>query len=86
MTQREILFQGRDDLLVNGLRLTVVADETSPCTTNILGAKGAGECGSTGAPPAVVGAVCDALKDFGVVHLDMPISGEDVWRAMNGGR
>ncbi|MCZ6591149.1 MAG: xanthine dehydrogenase family protein molybdopterin-binding subunit [Alphaproteobacteria bacterium] len=65
---------------------TVVADETSPCTTNILGAKGAGECGSTGAPPAVVGAVCDALKDFGVVHLDMPISGEDVWRAINGGR
>lgn len=64
----------------------VVADETSPCTTNILGAKGAGECGSTGAPPAVVSAVCDALKDFGVVHLDMPISGEAVWRAINGGR
>ena len=65
---------------------TVVADETSPCTTNILGAKGAGECGSTGAPPAVVSAVCDALKDFGVVHLDMPISAEDVWRAIAGGR
>ncbi len=63
---------------------TVVADETSPCTTNILGAKGAGECGSTGAPPAVVSAVCDALKDYGVVHLDMPISAEDVWRAING--
>ena len=63
---------------------TVVADETSPCTTNILGAKGAGECGSTGAPPAVVSAVCDALKDFGVVHLDMPITGEDVWRAIIG--
>ena len=62
---------------------TVIADETSPCTTNILGAKGAGECGSTGAPPAVVSAVCDALKDFGVVHLDMPISAEDVWRAIN---
>jgi carbon-monoxide dehydrogenase large subunit len=62
---------------------TVVADETSPCTTNILGAKGAGECGSTGAPPAVVSAVCDALKDHGVVHLDMPISAEDVWRAIN---
>ena len=64
---------------------TVVADETSPCTTNILGAKGAGECGSTGAPPAVVSAVCDALKDFGVVHLDMPITGEDVWRAISEG-
>jgi len=61
---------------------TVVADETSPCTTNLLGAKGAGECGSTGAPPAVVAAVCDALKDHGVVHLDMPITAETVWRAL----
>ena len=25
----------------------------------------------------------DALKDFGVVHLDMPICAEDVWRAIN---
>jgi len=62
--------------------LTVVADETSPCTTNLLGAKGAGECGSTGAPPAVVAAVCDALKGHGVVHLDMPITAETVWRAL----
>jgi carbon-monoxide dehydrogenase large subunit len=33
----------------------------------------------------VVSAVVDALKDYGVTHLDMPIRGEDVWRVLAGG-
>lgn len=45
-----------------------------PCTTNPLGAKGAGEAGAIGAPPAVVNAVVDALAPFGVEHVDMPIT------------
>ena len=57
-------------------------DESSPCTTNPLGAKGAGECGATGAPPAVVSAVLDALRPFGVTHLEMPIRAETVWQIL----
>jgi len=50
---------------------------------NPLGAKGAGEAGTIGAPPAVVNAVVDALTPFGVTHLDMPLTPEVVWRAMH---
>ena len=53
-----------------------------PCTTNPLGVKGVGEAGVTGAPPAVVGAVVDALSEFGVRHIDMPLTPEKVWRAI----
>ncbi len=56
-----------------------------PCTTNPLGVKGAGEAGSVGAPPAVINAIVDALKDLGVQHIDMPATPERIWRAMNGG-
>ena len=54
----------------------------SPC--NSLGAKGIGESGAVGAPPAVMNAVVDALSVFGVRHMDMPATPEKVWRAMNG--
>ncbi len=61
-----------------------VAFEAVPCTTNPLGVKGVGEAGVTGAPPAVVGAVVDALSEFGVRHIDMPLTPEKVWRAIRG--
>ena len=61
-----------------------VTFEGGPCTTNPLGAKGVGEAGVTGAPPAVVGAVVDALSEFGVRHIDMPLTPEKVWRAIRG--
>jgi len=50
-----------------------------PTPVNELGVKGAGEGGACGAPPAIVSAACDAL---GVAHLDMPLTGERVWRAL----
>jgi carbon-monoxide dehydrogenase large subunit len=53
-----------------------------PCKTNALGVKGAGEAGATGAPPAVVGAVVDALKGYGIRHIDMPLTPERVWQAI----
>ena len=53
-----------------------------PCTTNELGVKGAGESGCCAAPPAVVGAVADALKHLGIHHIDMPLTPERVWRAI----
>ena len=52
--------------------------------TNPLGVKGAGESGSTGAPPAVINAIVDALDELGVTHIDMPATPERVWRAIRG--
>jgi aerobic carbon-monoxide dehydrogenase large subunit len=57
-------------------------DESVPCRTNLLGVKGCGELGTIGAVPAVVHAVLDALHDRGVLHLDMPLTPEKVWRAL----
>jgi carbon-monoxide dehydrogenase large subunit len=54
-----------------------------PSKSNELGVKGAGEAGATGAPPAVLSAVADALKEYGVRHIDMPLTPERVWRAIN---
>ncbi len=57
-------------------------DQRFPSPTNPLGVKGAGESGAVGAPPAVVAAVLDALRPYGVQHLDMPIRSGDVWRRL----
>ena len=51
-----------------------VATEITLCTHNPLGVKGCGEVGAIGSPPAVINAVVDALKDYGVRHIDMPAS------------
>ena len=59
-------------------------DVASP--SNILGVKGAGEGGTVGAPAAVIHAILDALKPYGVKHLDMPATPEVVWRAIAGSR
>ncbi len=48
-----------------------------PCTTNVLGMKGAGEAGAIGAPPAVINACVDAL---GGRQVDMPAIPERLWR------
>ena len=59
-------------------------DESVPCQTNLLGVKGCGELGTIGAAPAVTHAVLDALSDRGVLHLEMPLTAEKVWRALHG--
>ncbi len=51
----------------------------TPSPTNPLGAKGAGEAGCIGAPPAIVNAVLDALSPLGVTTIDMPLRPEKVW-------
>ncbi len=58
----------------------------TPCTHNPLGVKGCGEAGAIGAPPAVINAIVDALKEYGVDHIDMPATPEKVWRAINSGQ
>ena len=54
----------------------------TPCPYNPLGAKGAGDVANVATRPAIVNAICDALQDLGVKHLDMPVTPEKVWRAM----
>ncbi len=54
----------------------------TPCPHNPLGVKGAGEAGAIGSTPAVVNAVMDALSEFGIKDLEMPITAEKVWKAM----
>jgi carbon-monoxide dehydrogenase large subunit len=58
----------------------------TPTPMNELGAKGIGESGTIGATPAVHNAVVDALAGLGVRHVDMPASGENVWRAIQSAR
>jgi aerobic carbon-monoxide dehydrogenase large subunit len=54
-----------------------------PARTNPLCVKGAGEAGATGAPPAVVGAILDALRPLGIDHIDMPATPNRIWQALN---
>ncbi|TVQ29751.1 MAG: xanthine dehydrogenase family protein molybdopterin-binding subunit [Geminicoccaceae bacterium] len=61
--------------------LSVELIET-PARHNPLGAKGVGEAGTTGAPPAVMNAVLDALRPLGVDQLDMPATPDRVWAAI----
>jgi carbon-monoxide dehydrogenase large subunit len=56
----------------------------TPSPHHPIGAKGIGESATVGSPPAVVNAVVDALKPFGVRHADMPLTPSRVWEAMNG--
>ena len=55
----------------------------APCTTNPLGAKGAGESGVAGSLPAAVNAVLDALSTRGVRELDLPFTPQRIWQALN---
>jgi len=55
----------------------------TPSPYNPLGAKGLGEAGCIGIPPALVNAAVDALAPFGVAHVDMPLTPEKLWRLMH---
>jgi aerobic carbon-monoxide dehydrogenase large subunit len=50
----------------------------TPCTHNPVGAKGCGEAGAIGSPPAIINAITDAL---GIMEIEMPATPERVWRA-----
>jgi carbon-monoxide dehydrogenase large subunit len=54
----------------------------TPSPVNPLGVKGAGETGTIASTPAVVNAVVDALAHLGVTHIDMPLTPQKVWQAM----
>ena len=70
-----------DDLPALEVVLTEVAE-----TDNPLGVKGIAEGPTTGAPPAVMGAVRNALSTLGTTTIDMPVTPESVWRAIRAAR
>ncbi len=61
-------------------------ENETPTPMNPLGAKGIGESGTIGATPAVQNAVVDAVSHLGVRHIDLPLSPERVWTAIQDAR
>jgi carbon-monoxide dehydrogenase large subunit len=59
-----------------------VGNHVTLCTHNPLGAKGVGEVGAIGSPPAVINAVLDALRPLGVEDISMPATPLKVWQAI----
>jgi carbon-monoxide dehydrogenase large subunit len=55
-----------------------------PSPSNPLGIKPGSEGGTAVAPAAVANAIVDALKDCGVLHIELPATPERIWRAMSG--
>ncbi len=54
----------------------------TPSPLNPLGVKGVGEIGAIGAPPAVINAIVNALAEYGIDHVDMPATSQNVWQAI----
>jgi carbon-monoxide dehydrogenase large subunit len=59
-----------------------IGDHPVPAKSNPLGTKGCGEAGCAGSLSTIVNAVVDALSDYGIAHIDMPLTRERVWRAI----
>ena len=56
-----------------------------PRYSEAICAKGIGESGSEGTPPAVMNAVVDAVRHLGVTHIDMPATPQKLWEILQGG-
>ena len=61
-----------------------LGETVTPSPHHPIGAKGVGESATVGSPAAVVNAVLDALKPYGIRHADMPLTPAQVWRAIQG--
>jgi carbon-monoxide dehydrogenase large subunit len=59
-----------------------VGDQPVPAKSNPLGTKGCGEAGCAGSLSTIVNAVLDALTEYGIKHIDMPLTSERIWRAI----
>ena len=66
--------------------MMTVDNHPVPAKSNPLGTKGCGEAGCAGSMASVINAVIDALSDYGVTHLDMPLTTEKLWRAIQDGK
>ena len=58
----------------------------TPSPSNLLGAKGVGEAGTTGSMPTLMNAIVDAMRPLGIHHFDMPASSDRVWQVMRDAR
>ncbi len=62
--------------------IDLIRTET-PSPSNPMGAKGAGDVSNPPVAPAIVNAVCDALSEFGIRHVDMPVTPEKLWQLVH---
>jgi aerobic carbon-monoxide dehydrogenase large subunit len=62
--------------------IAVTLDDSAPCRTNPLGAKGCGESGAIGGPPCVANGVMDALAELGITQLATPLTPQKLWKAI----
>src|SRR6476469_6884233 len=62
--------------------LMATGDHPSPAKSNPLGTKVCGEAGCAGSLACIVNAVIDALSEYGITEIDMPLTSERVWRAI----
>jgi aerobic carbon-monoxide dehydrogenase large subunit len=62
--------------------MMAIGDHPAPAKSNPLGTKGCGEAGCAGSLSSIVNAVLDALSEYGITHIDMPLTPERVWRAI----
>ncbi|MGH6776908.1 MAG: xanthine dehydrogenase family protein molybdopterin-binding subunit, partial [Bradyrhizobium sp.] len=62
--------------------IAVTLDDSVPCRTNPLGAKGCGESGAIGGPPCVANGVMDALAELGITQLVTPLTPQKLWKAI----
>ena len=60
----------------------LMGSTVTPSPSNPMGIKGVGEAGTIGATPAIANAVIDALSPLGIRHLDLPLTPEKIWRAL----
>jgi aerobic carbon-monoxide dehydrogenase large subunit len=60
----------------------ILGHTVTPTPLNPLGAKGVGEAGTNGCPPAIANAVIDALAPLGIRHLDLPYTSDRIWEAV----
>ena len=60
--------------------------EGAPTKANVLGVKGVGQAGCIAAPQTIVHAVLNALSPLKIIHLDMPLTSQSIWRAISASR
>jgi len=59
-----------------------LGETVTPSPHHPIGAKGVGESATVGSPAAFVNAVIDAIRHLGIDNIDMPVSSDRVWAAM----
>jgi carbon-monoxide dehydrogenase large subunit len=68
------------------MRAIVCDEHPVPTRANALGAKGVGESGTSGALPATMNAILNAVRTVGIGDLDMPVTPDRLWRALAQGK